>query len=364
MSGGEPILVRDGGEDPEFDHTGSRIYFRDVRNSNYTLASVGVPAAATLVPGRDEIEHVRSPNATQYAIAPNGEWIAFEERFKTFIAPFPRTGRPIDIGPTAQAYPVQRVSRDAGFFLHWSGDSRRLYWTLGPELFTRDLGHTFSFVEGGQAKADEAEAKGIPIGFTARSDKPSGVIALVGARVVTMAGLKPGPIAGTPGVIENATVLIEGNRITAVGTPSSVGVPSGATARRSRREDDHPRPRGCPRACRWRVERAAGRVELASRGQRRVRRHHVARSIERHRDRFHECGVDPVRRQARTAALLDRHDPLRRGNTVQGGDRLVRRCVVARPAAESGRSNLGQELQPAAARRPADADQGVPRAAR
>ena len=175
VSGGEPILVRDGGEDPEFDHTGSRIYFRDVRNSNYTLASVGVPAAATLVPGRDEIEHVRSPNATQYAIAPNGEWIAFEERFKTFIAPFPRTGRPIDIGPTAQAYPVQRVSRDAGFFLHWSGDSRRLYWTLGPELFTRDLGHTFSFVEGGQAKADEAEAKGIPIGFTARSDKPSGV---------------------------------------------------------------------------------------------------------------------------------------------------------------------------------------------
>ena len=228
LSGGEPILVRDGGEDPEFDHTGSRIYFRDVRNSNFTLVSVGVPAAATLVAGRDEIEHVRSPNATQYAIAPNGEWIAFEERFKTFIAPFPRTGRPVDIGPTTQAYPVQRVSRDAGFFLHWSGDSRRLYWTLGPELFTRDLGRTFSFVEGAQPKPDEAEAKGIPIGFSVKSDSPAGAVALVGARVVTMAGLKPGPVAGTPGVIENATIVIEGNRITAVGSAGSVTVPSGA----------------------------------------------------------------------------------------------------------------------------------------
>jgi imidazolonepropionase-like amidohydrolase/Tol biopolymer transport system component len=228
VSGGEPILVRDGGEDPEFDHTGSRIYFRDFRNNNYALVSVAVPAAATLMPGRDEVEHVRSPNAIQYAIAPNGEWIAFEERFKTFIAPFPRTGRPVDIGPTTQAYPVQRVSRDAGFFLHWSGDSRRLYWTLGPELFTRDLGRTFSFVEGGQAKPDEAEAKGIQIGFTVKSDKPTGSVALVGARVITMAGLKAGPIPGTPGVIENATIVIEGNRITSVGPSGSVAVPSGA----------------------------------------------------------------------------------------------------------------------------------------
>jgi imidazolonepropionase-like amidohydrolase len=43
-----------------------------------------------------------------------------------------------------------------------------------------------------------------------------------------MAGLKPGPIAGTPGVIENATIVIERNRITAVGPSSSVSVPAGA----------------------------------------------------------------------------------------------------------------------------------------
>jgi imidazolonepropionase-like amidohydrolase len=57
---------------------------------------------------------------------------------------------------------------------------------------------------------------------------PSGSLALVGARVLTMAGLGPGPIQGTPGVIENATILIENNRITAVGPSSSVTVPAGA----------------------------------------------------------------------------------------------------------------------------------------
>jgi imidazolonepropionase-like amidohydrolase/Tol biopolymer transport system component len=228
LAGGEPVLVREGGSEPEFDHTGARVYVRETRNEKYTLLSVSVPSGPTALPGRDEIEHVRSENATQFAPSPDGQWIAFEERFKTFIAPFPRTGRPIDIGPATQAYPVQRVSRDAGAYLHWSGGSRRLYWTLGPELFMRDLGQTFSFVEGGDPKAADPEVKGIPIGFTTAGDKPSGVIALVGARVITMSGLKPGPISGTPGVVENATILVEGNRITAIGPASSVAVPAGA----------------------------------------------------------------------------------------------------------------------------------------
>ena len=235
-AGGEPILVREAGSEPEFDHTGSRIYVRETRNEKYTLLSVGVPAGETRLPGRDEIEHVRSENATQFAVSPDGGWLAFEERFKTYIAPFPRTGRPVDIGPTTQAYPVQRVSRDAGFYLHWSNDGRRLYWALGPELFAREVSDTFAFAvqepapPGAPPRAlrTEPEAKGTPIGFTTRTDKPQGTLALVGARVITMAGLKPGAIAGAPGVIENATVLVEGNRVVAVGPSGAVQVPAAA----------------------------------------------------------------------------------------------------------------------------------------
>jgi imidazolonepropionase-like amidohydrolase len=40
--------------------------------------------------------------------------------------------------------------------------------------------------------------------------------------------LKPGPISGTPGVIENATILVEGNQIVAVGPAGSIQVPAAA----------------------------------------------------------------------------------------------------------------------------------------
>ena len=104
----------------------------DVRNEKFVLLSVGLPSGESPLPGRDEIEHVRSDNAQQIVPSPDDKWIAFEERYKTYIAPFPRTGRAVDIGPGTQAYPVQRVSRDAGYYLHWSGDSATIHWALGP----------------------------------------------------------------------------------------------------------------------------------------------------------------------------------------------------------------------------------------
>jgi WD40-like Beta Propeller Repeat len=138
-AGGTPLLARDGGLDPEFDHTGTRIYVREVRNEKYTLLSVGVPTAASPLPGRDEIEHVRSDNATQIVPSPDGQWIAFEERFRTYVAAFPRTGRPVDVGPGTATYPVQRVSRDAGFYLHWSGDAAV---SIGPSAPSSSRGNS------------------------------------------------------------------------------------------------------------------------------------------------------------------------------------------------------------------------------
>jgi hypothetical protein len=79
------------------------------------------------------------------------------------------TGRPIDLGPNVAGYPAARVSHDSGFSLHWSGDSRKLYWSMGPELFTRDLTRTFTFIDRNLQQADEPETKGIPIGFTTTS---------------------------------------------------------------------------------------------------------------------------------------------------------------------------------------------------
>ena len=216
-----PRLVREGGTDPQFDHSGKRLYFRERREDKFVLASVELS-------GADEQVHFRSDNATQIVPSPDGKWVAFAERYHAFVAAFPRSGRPVDLGPEVSAYPVARISRDAGMYLHWSGDSRRVLWTLGPDLYARELTHSFTFLEGGREKADEPESKGVPIGFTAASDVPSGVVAIEGARVVTMAGGAGRSGGATTGVIENGTIVIEGNRIKAVGRAGAVTVPAGA----------------------------------------------------------------------------------------------------------------------------------------
>jgi imidazolonepropionase-like amidohydrolase len=217
VKGGEPRRVRDDAREPQFDHTGERIYFSEVRNEKFSLVSVNLT-------GGDEIVHLQSANATHIVPSPDGRWVAFSERYRTYIGAFPRSGRAVDIGPSVNAFPVARASSNAGASLHWSGDSRRLHWVLGPDFFTRDLARTFTFVEQGLEKPAEPEAKGVPIGFTVSSDTPSGSIALVGARVITMQ--KAGAGSGRP--IENATVLVEGNKITAIGPSASVRIPAGA----------------------------------------------------------------------------------------------------------------------------------------
>lgn len=69
------------------------------------------------------------------------------------------------------------MTRDAGEWLSWSGDSRRLQWSNGPELFTRDLNQAFTFVDGAPDDLPEPDEAGIDLGFTAQADVPEGRMA-------------------------------------------------------------------------------------------------------------------------------------------------------------------------------------------
>lgn len=248
---GQPRKVRDGGREPRFDATGERIYV-------LTGGGGGVRLVSTDLGGGDEVVHLESENATQIVPSPDGKWVAFAERYHAFVMPFPRAGRTITLGPNTDAYPVARISRDAGMYLHWSqvpgaeagsGSAWRVHWTLGPDYFTRELAESFAWLGGQGAGADadaapsEPEAEGVDISFTATTDRPEGAIALAGARVITMAGTgwsppggwepepgshRPDPSSDTPTVIEEGVVVIDGNRIAAVGPAGSVDIPAGA----------------------------------------------------------------------------------------------------------------------------------------
>ncbi|HEX9148236.1 MAG TPA: amidohydrolase family protein [Thermoanaerobaculia bacterium] len=223
-AGGAAALVSRDGFGPQFGKGSDRVYFTKLeetegsREQREEEKRVFVSAA---LDGADLREHYVSENATEFAISPDEKWLAFRERYNAFVTPFVRTGKRIEIGPKAKSLPVARVSKDAGEYIHWSGDSRSLHWALGPELFTRALPETFSFVPGAPEKLPEPEEKGRPIGFDATTDVPSGSLAFVGGRVVTMKG-------GGDEVIEDGVVVVEGNRIRAVGPRTSIPIPAGA----------------------------------------------------------------------------------------------------------------------------------------
>jgi imidazolonepropionase-like amidohydrolase/Tol biopolymer transport system component len=213
VSGGEPALVTEDGERPHFGAESDRVYLlRYVDEGKRQLASIGLD-------GKDERVDLASDNATEFRVSPDGKWVAFTERFNAYVMPFVSTGKAVDVSPKASALPLHKVTRDAGENLHWSGDSQRLHWSLGPELYTLELKNAFAFREGAPEKLPDPPAHGLNIGFKAASDVPKGTVALVGGRIVTMKGDE---------VIEDGTIVLEGNRITAVGPRASVAVPAGA----------------------------------------------------------------------------------------------------------------------------------------
>jgi imidazolonepropionase-like amidohydrolase/Tol biopolymer transport system component len=211
--GGEPTLVTRDGVRPSFGAASDRVYLlRFGDEDKRSLVSLALD-------GNDPRTHATSEAATEFAVSPDGRWLAFRERFNAFVTPFPQTGKAIGVGPKMSSLPVAKVTRDAGEYLHWSGDSRSLHWSLGPELFSRDLAESFAFVAGAPAKLPEAPARGRNIGFAADAAVPTGVTALIGGRVVTMKGDE---------ILAAGTVLVTGNRITAVGPTASVEVPASA----------------------------------------------------------------------------------------------------------------------------------------
>lgn len=218
--GGESRLVLRRGSDAVFDAEGGRILFTGSANGTAALQSVDRN-------GGDLVTHFTGADVQEWVVSPDNEWVAFVEGWRTYVARFSRAGRAVALSASATGFPVEKVSAESGTFLHWSSDSRALHWTLGSTYFTRDLTETFTFLAGGTAEASEPETEGVEIGFTARADRPSGVVAFVGGRVVTAA---PDAAAhgATGGVIENGTVVVDGNRIVAVGPAAAVSVPAGA----------------------------------------------------------------------------------------------------------------------------------------
>jgi imidazolonepropionase-like amidohydrolase/Tol biopolymer transport system component len=210
-AGGKPVRVTKRGALPQFGADNDHVFF-------VTFEDEGKRALRSIeIDGSDERQHAISAFATDFAVSPDEKWLAWTEGFDAHITPFVRTGKSVEIGPKMSSMPIATVTRDAGEYIHWSGDSKKLYWSLGPELFSRDLKDAFAFLEGAPEKLPDAPEKGTSIGFKQAYDIPTGSVAFTNARIITMRGDE---------VIDNGTIVLDRNRITAIG--NNVTVPAGA----------------------------------------------------------------------------------------------------------------------------------------
>ena len=194
--------VSTSGREARFSKDGQHIYFLSGggMNKSYQSLNLKTKEVKTLFTAK---------YATQFTPSPDEKWLAFTELFKVYIIPFPHTGKSFSLSANTKSVPLKRVSRDAGTSLHWSGNSQKLHWVLGPEYFTEDLKDAFTFVPGAPEKLPPIDTTGIKIGLKIKTDIPEGQIAFTNARIITMKGDQ---------VIENGYVLVNENKIERVGS--------------------------------------------------------------------------------------------------------------------------------------------------
>lgn len=214
-AGGEARRIARSGGDPQFSADGRRVFHLTGRGLKKKLMSVGLHGEAPR-----EVFDLKYVDFV--SISPDGRWVAFTELFDAYVAPMPQTGAAIELSKDTRAIPVTRVSQDAGSYLHWAADSNSLHWMVGPEYHTRDLKDAFAFVPGAPKDLPKpGSGRGIDVGLTVPMDAPGERFAFTHARIVTMRDAQ----SGAQEVIEDGTLLVDGDRIAAVG--SDVAIPAG-----------------------------------------------------------------------------------------------------------------------------------------
>jgi len=217
--GGAATRVARDGQNPQFSADGARVFFLTGEGLAKKLMSAGLH-------GEDVREVFNLKYVDFVALSPDRRFVAFTELFNAFVAPLPETGGSIELSKDQTAIPVSKVSDQAGSYLHWSGtgDRQVLHWTVGERYISRSLKDAFAFLPGAPKELPKPEqAPGINIGLKQPVYTATGVTAFVGGRVVTMRDAE-----NAEEVIEDGVVVVDGDRIAAVGARADVAIPAGA----------------------------------------------------------------------------------------------------------------------------------------
>ena len=209
--GGDAVRLTRNGDNPHFGAANDRVFMEVSEEQQRRLIS-------TDLNGADRRVHAGGQMAIGYEVSPDGRNLAFRENYNVFVMPFAPGAATLNVSARGGQLPVTRATADGGAYFHFANGGRTVGWSLGPTFYSADVANMIRTAPGGSYAAPR---QGVSLAVSTRADRPEGQVALVGARIVTMNG-------DNGGVIEDGVVLIDGNRIRAVGPRASVQIPAGA----------------------------------------------------------------------------------------------------------------------------------------
>ncbi|QUL36936.1 amidohydrolase family protein [Erythrobacter sp. JK5] len=219
--GGQPRLVSRSGSNPQFGADASRIFMTTSDDGKLSLVSADLD-------GEAQRTHARGELANDFRVSPDGRTVAFRQNYEVFAMPLLPGGKPVDVGESGGALPVTKISTGGADYLGWANGGATLFWSIGPQLQSAQVGAFFRNAPKGEEEEQgfTPPETGISLAMTVPKSAPTGTTIITGAKILTMAA---GLDTEDAGVIENGVIVIEGDRIAAIGPAGEVNVPDNAT---------------------------------------------------------------------------------------------------------------------------------------
>ncbi len=214
-SGGTPErIARDMGS-PHFGAENDRVFMIGSEKGKQQLVSTDLNGEARRV-------HAQGDLVNDYAVSPDGRHFAFRQNYEVNVMPLMPGNQEVAVDLKGGPLPVTKASYGGANWMHWSQDGGQLHWSLGPTVYTVATPTLFRTAPAGEdAPKFEPPRSGVSLATEVAAVKPTGTVALTGARIVTMAG-------PDGGIIEDGVIVIQGDRIAAVGPRAQVQIPAGA----------------------------------------------------------------------------------------------------------------------------------------
>jgi imidazolonepropionase-like amidohydrolase/Tol biopolymer transport system component len=214
-TGGTPVRISRDGAEPQFGASGDRVFMIASARGKRQIVSTDLAGGARRV-------HATGDLVNDYEVSPDGQYLAFRQNFQAFVMPLLPGAQDVSADAKGGPLPVTQASAEGAEFIHWSNDGKALHWSMGPTLYTVATDALFRTAPGdADAPKFVAPRTGVSLSMEVAADKPKGLVALTGARIVTMA-------AKDGGIVDDGVILIRGDRIVAVGPRASVAIPADA----------------------------------------------------------------------------------------------------------------------------------------